>query len=86
MPRLDRDSVEWRAIEGEVVALDLRDSSYLAINKAGALLWPMLVDGATDDDLVQKLLDTYAIERQTAEQDVRAFLRMLDDKGLLRHD
>ena len=41
--RLRTDAVEWREVEGEIVALDLRDEMYLGVNGSGAVLWPLLV-------------------------------------------
>ena len=45
--RVRADALEWREVDGEIVALDLRRSVYLAINPSGALLWPALVEGAS---------------------------------------
>lgn len=83
MVRLVQDAVEWRRVEGEIVALDLRDSMYLSINASGTVLWPLLVDGTDQDTLVDELLDTYDIERPAAERDVDAFLSMLRERDLV---
>ena len=53
--RVRAEAVEWRTVEGEIVALDLRRSLYLAINPSGATLWPALVEGASRDELVERL-------------------------------
>lgn len=81
--RLRQDNVEWREIEGEIVVLDLRRSTYLAVNRIGALLWPRLAAGATRDALVQRLVDDFGVRRSTAEPDVDAFLQELRDQKLL---
>jgi hypothetical protein len=81
--RLRQDDVEWREIEGEIVVLDLRRSTYLAVNRIGALLWPRLAAGATRDVLVQKLVDDFGLQYSTAEPDVDAFLQELRDQELL---
>jgi hypothetical protein len=81
--RLRQDDVEWREIEGEIVVLDLRRSTYLAVNRIGALLWPRLAAGATRSALVQRLVDDFGLEPSTAESDVDDFLRELRDQELL---
>ena len=43
--QLRNTELTWRAIEGEVVALDLGRSNYLAVNRSGAVLWDALVGG-----------------------------------------
>lgn len=84
--RLDRTAVEWRHVEGEVVALDLRDSMYLGINEAGAVLWPLLAEGTTRADLVDTLAERFALEPDRATADVDAFLTMLRERDLLVTD
>ena len=81
--RLRQDDVEWREIEGEIVVLDLRRSTYLAVNRIGALLWPRLAAGATRSALVQRLVDEFDLEPLTAESDVDGFLQELRDQELL---
>jgi hypothetical protein len=81
--RLRMDALEWREIEGEVVALDLRTSVYLAVNRSGAVLWPALVEGATRRALAEELIEAYQLEPKVAEADVDAFLASLTKCGLL---
>jgi Coenzyme PQQ synthesis protein D (PqqD) len=77
------DALEWRKVEGEIVALDLRRSVYLAINPSGAFLWPVLVEGATRDELVTRLAQEFDVDRDTAAADVDRFLAELADQDLL---
>ncbi len=76
--------LEWREVEGEIVALDLDRSVYLAANASGALMWRRLSTGATRDGLIELLSQTYALDRATAERDVDAFLSELQRHGYLR--
>lgn len=75
--------LEWRAVEGEVVALDVTRSLYLGVNSSGRILWEALAHGATRAGLVRALLDAYALDGATAERDTDAFLAALDRGGLL---
>lgn len=81
--RLRRTGLEWRAIEGEVVALDFQGSVYLGINPSGAALWPLLAKGASRVELEHTLVTTFGLETRQAAADVEAFLGALADKGLL---
>lgn len=80
---LQRDGVVWRAVDGQVVVLDLRTSEYLQVNEAGALLFDRLDQGASRSDLVAALQAAYEIEPERAERDVDAFLTMLRSRDLL---
>lgn len=81
--RLCREHVEWRLVEGEIVALDLRDSTYFAINATGAVLWQPLIDGTDRARLATTLVEHYGIEEGRALADVDAFLAMLEEHQLL---
>ena len=80
--RLRADRVEWRAVEGEIVALTLADDRYLGANLTGALLWTRLAEGATFEALVTVLVDAGAPEGRPVE-DTEIFLAALRQRGLL---
>ncbi len=81
--RLRGEKLEWRLAADEVIAVDLEQSTYLAVTGSGVPLWQALAEGATVDGLVELLLGTYAIERPLAEADVAEFLADLVARGLL---
>ncbi|HVF31394.1 MAG TPA: PqqD family protein [Acidimicrobiales bacterium] len=84
MLRLRHDCVTWRQVGDEVVALDLTRSTYLSVNRTGTLLWNLLVDGASDDELVDTLARAFPpIGRAEAERDVADFVGYLRERGLL---
>jgi hypothetical protein len=75
--------VDWREVEGELVVLDQRESRYLAINRTGRVLWAALADGATQDELIERLVESFDIERARAAADVEAFTAELESRDLL---
>jgi hypothetical protein len=81
--RLRAERLHWRLVEGEVVALDVSRSIYLAVNATGAQLWEALARGATHDQLVALLRDTYGRDASDAERDVTAFVGQLAARDLL---
>ena len=81
--KLREASMEWREIGEEVVAVDLREARYLALNPTGAVLWPHLAAGATSDRLVDLLVERFACPRETAERDLGVFLEELRQMDLL---
>lgn len=81
--RLRPGSVEWREVEGEVIAVDVRTSEYLAINPTGAVLWRALQDGATRGELAERLVAHFEVEPGVAARDVGKFLATLEERGLL---
>ena len=78
-----REGVHWREAEGQVIALDLPGGLYLTINRSGAVLWPMLQEGATRDDLVNRLAGEFELPPERARADVDAWVAALDAQHLL---
>lgn len=82
--RLRAEELSWRQIDAEIVAVDVSKSTYLSANESGAVLWSLLVDGATRVELTTALQERYGIDRARAEADVDAFVDSLESRGLLR--
>lgn len=55
----------------------------MSVNETGAFLWRMLENGAEKQELIDALLREYDTDPQTAEKDVDAFLKEMQDKGLI---
>jgi hypothetical protein len=81
--RLRDTDLHWREIDGEVIALEGRGSTYLAANGAGTLLWRALVAGTTREALAEELVRAYGIDRPRATADADQFIAALAEKGLL---
>lgn len=81
--RLRLHDLEWREIEGEIVILDLKSSSYMAVNNTGRVIWKALTSGATRDQLVADLMGTFSLSEEVAERDVDEFLESLEEAHLL---
>ena len=81
--RLRERDLEWRRIEGEIVAIDLNESIYLTVNRSGATIWPLLAEGASKEGLAGALVEAFDLTRAEAERDVAVFLEALEQAGLL---
>lgn len=81
--RLRRERLEWRCVDGEVIAVDLDASQYLGVNEAAAPLWEALAAGTTRDELVSRLAGEYGLDEARAARDVDEFLAALSDCRLL---
>lgn len=64
----------------------LRVHGMITLSESGLLLWNRLQEECTEEDLVQAILAEYAIDRETAAADVRAFLAQMDKVGILCKD
>lgn len=81
--KLRDNAVAWQQVEGETILLDVATSTYLGVNRSGSALWPALAEGATRDQLVGRICETYEVTEEQARDDVDDFLRMCRDRDLL---
>lgn len=81
--KLDPTAVEWRLVDDEVIALDLRSSTYIALNPTAAVLWQAMADGATESTLTARLVEVFDVEADQAAGDVRGFVEEMRTRALL---
>lgn len=72
----------WRTIDGEVVILKIKSTTYYSLDTVGSVIWTSL-DGVTltRDALLEKVLAEFEVAPETAEKDL---VELLDD--LLREE
>ena len=59
-------------------------NALIRMNESGVFLWNTLsAESLTADELVEKLLSEYDVDRDRAETDVYAFVAKLRESGLL---
>lgn len=81
--RLRADDLAWHEVDGAILCLDIASSRYLNVNATGVTLWPLLLDGATPDELAERLVEVYDIAPGKAQADVDAFVSGLQARKLL---
>lgn len=80
-----------REIVGEIVAIPSGQAAHqlsglVALNDTGKYLFDLLQAEQTQESLVNALMDTYDVDFATAQADVSAFLKLLQDHHLLADD
>lgn len=53
----------------------------LMLNDTGALIFELLGQGMTEDEVTDRLTERYKVERETAKQDVLNTIQALKDAG-----
>ena len=55
----------------------------ITVNETGAFLWEKLTDGASEQELLDAMLAEYEIDAETANADIKEFVKLLEDNDLL---
>ena len=71
-------------LEGEVVILNLESGVYFGLNAVGGDIWNYLQTEHTIEEIIQKLLCEYRVERSRCEAEVLALLQMMSARGLVK--
>ena len=81
--KLRVDDITWREIDGDLVVLDLRSSTYLTANASGTVLMRQLTEERTPQQLVQALVDAFGIPERGPSRTCVTFIDELGERGLL---
>jgi hypothetical protein len=79
-----RDGVSTADTDYGIALLDEDSGQYWNLNPTGALVLRMLLDGGTSAQAVQALTQQYAVDADTASQDVEDLLGGLHSAGLVQ--
>jgi hypothetical protein len=72
-------------IDGDgAVLLDLKAGRYYSLNGVGAKIWSRAEKGMTLSQIVADLQATYQVPADKLAADLAAFVRNMEEKGLLR--
>ena len=78
-----RDGVSAADTDYGIALLDEDSGQYWNLNPTGALTLRTLLEGGTPEQAVQALTEQYAVDADTAGQDVEDLLSELRSAGLL---
>jgi len=68
-------------VPGANTVLDL--NGLFVVTETGALIWELLPNAKDEQEIVNKILEEYEIDRDTAEKDVTEFLAKLRSFGII---
>ncbi len=68
-------------VPGADTVLDL--NGLFVLTETGAFIWGLLPSIKTDDEIVEKMLEEYEVDRETAEKDVAEFLDRIRNFGII---
>lgn len=77
-----------REITGDYIVIPTGENyldfgAVISLNDSGAFLWNMLQEEKSFDDLTESLINEYGIDNTTAQEDVKDFINLLKEHGLI---
>ena len=68
----------------EVVMMDMDSGFYFSLNSVASAIWSKLENQITLADLVEELINLYAVERTVCEKDTQELLEQFLEKNIIR--
>lgn len=77
-----------REIAGENILVPGADAvlnlnGLFVVTETGAFIWKLLPDVKTEEDILNKMLEEYDIDKKTAQKDIADFLERLRKFGII---
>ncbi len=77
-----------REVAGQNIVVALGEATkifngMIKLNETGRIIWDMLSVGSEKEDIVNRIMDEYEIDRETVEGDVDAFINTLQGAKIL---
>ena len=77
-----------REIVGETVLIPTGETAahfngLISVNELGRFIWDNYENAKDEDDLLQKILDEYEVEKEVAKADLDEFLQTLKDAEII---
>ena len=85
--RFKKEFIE-REIVGETVLIPTGETAahfngLISVNELGRFIWDNYENAKDEDDLLQKILDKYEVEKEVAKADLDEFLQTLKDAKII---
>lgn len=72
-----------REVGDETVILDLSNGTYYGLDAVGTRVWALISQGLALDEVCTRMLDEFAVDRDTLLYDLSALVDELLSRGLL---
>ena len=70
-------------LSGEKVMIDFETGKYFLLRGSANEIWEYIEQDITVEEIVQKLLTIYEVDRETCEKSVIQFLTKLEENGFI---
>jgi hypothetical protein len=82
--RVERnEEIAWSELDDEIVLLDIEAGSYYSLNEVSVFIWKVADGTLTVEQIVERVITEYDVERKQARDDVLRLLGELSQKNLL---
>lgn len=83
-----KDGFVVRDLAGQSIVVALGEASktfngMIKLNDTGRLIWDMLAEGKSKEEIIDRFTAEYDVEREIADRDITAFIEVLQGADIL---
>ena len=78
-----KSNLLFNEIDDEVVMLSIENSEYYGMDKVGSRIWQLLEKPMPFKELIESLMEEYAVTEEQCKEDSVTFLEQLTEKKLV---
>jgi len=75
--------VTWKNLESGMVLLNLQTSNYYTLNETAKLIWLAILDGKSQDEILERMTQKYDCPIHRAKTDIQEKIAFFIDENLL---
>ncbi|MCX7910605.1 MAG: PqqD family protein [Endomicrobia bacterium] len=76
----------FRKIGKETFIVDTKNSYLHKLNEVGSLIWECMKLGLSEKKIIEKILENFDVEYDTAKKDLKEFIEELKEKNIIVND
>ena len=80
--KLKKD-IEVTVLNGEKAMVDFATGKYYIVKGVGNVIWDMIQEEISVNDIIEKLLKEYDVSREECERSVKEFLEKLEEADFI---
>jgi coenzyme PQQ synthesis protein D (PqqD) len=77
------DDVLIQELQGDAVLLDLKTGVYFGLDRVGTRMWRLIGEHKAIPDIVNAVTEEFDVSEQKCTDDVLAFVKRLNEQGLI---
>ncbi len=80
---LNESEVAAKVIDGEAIILNLASGMYYSLDRVGAIVWEMMAEGRSAEEIAQRVATAYDMPREQVRRDLLGLVSELLDEQLI---
>ncbi|RMF89501.1 MAG: PqqD family protein [Nitrospinota bacterium] len=81
---MQNPEVQWTALDGEAVLLDVETGRYYTLNRVGSVIWELFTGDRSLAEILSAVCERFSVSTGIARQDLLALVTQLRQEGLLQ--